>query len=48
MKKKRKNGNKKMKNEKKNWNNKRESCKYMILEAIKWTHKLVDKLMVDR
>ena len=34
--------------EKKNWNNKRESYKYMILEAIKWTSKLVDKLMVDR
>ena len=47
MKKKRKNGKKKMKNEKKNWNNNRESYKYMILEIIKWTNKLVDKLMVD-
>ena len=33
---------KNIKNEKKNWNNKRESYKCMILEAIKWTNKLVD------
>ena len=47
MKKKEKMVIKKIKNEKKNWNNNRESYKYMILEIIKWTNKLVDKLMVD-
>ena len=48
MKKKEKMVIKKIKNEKKNWNNNRESYKYMILETVKWTNKLVDKLMVDR
>ena len=46
MKKKEKIVIKKIKNEKKNWNNKRESYKYMILETVKWTNKLVNKSMV--